>query len=125
MHRTQIARLKAAGKLPKNATNKDAEAIRQRGEKANSADYQREKALLTKAQREKAEIDVRERRGELVEVARVIEAQRRVMERVRAMIDGRISETCAKLGGAPSDRQEAMWRKVFGEICEQLANPLT
>lgn len=117
--------MKQEGKLPKNATQKDADALRVRGEKANSIDYQKEKALLTKAQREKAELDLAERRGEVVEVARVIEAQSRITERVRAMIDGRISETCAKLGGAPSDRQEALWRKVFGEVCDQLSEPLT
>jgi phage terminase Nu1 subunit (DNA packaging protein) len=75
-----------------------------------------ERLRLTKAQADKAEMELAVRRGELVEAARVLAARDTSDAILFSVLDGKISETCARMAGLPGDVQEAHWRKVIQEV---------
>lgn len=95
------------------------------GDKGTKEDLHRERIRLTRAQADTAEINLSERKSQLVESARVIKALAENVARARAMLDSAFrSELPAKQGGMPADQIAALNGERLDEIYEQLSKPL-
>ena len=95
------------------------------GAKGTKEDLHRERIRLTRAQADTAEINLAERKAQLVEASRVVKALTENVARARAMLDSAFrSELPAKQGGMPADQIAAMNGERLDEIYEQLSKPL-
>jgi hypothetical protein len=84
-------------------------------------------ARLEKISRETELLSIKigQRRGDLVEVNRVIATMESLVSRVRAQMDSAFrNELPAKQGGLPSDQIASMNGQRLDEIYEQLSKPL-
>ena len=80
-------------------------------------DYQEARTRKMVADAEISELNAAERKGQLVESARVLKQRDEDLALIRAMLDSAfVSELPAKQGGSPADQIAAMNRERLEEI---------